>query len=178
MPDETPLPSAEDGTESGVAASAGADWRRRKMIRGRWRDPDAASETPPRAEKVISVKMTAAELAEFDAQIAVLGLKRNRALRIAARRVGGFVELDADTVALLREINRAVAGIGVNVNQIAKAANRTHEPAYQRFLEERAQLGAELARLDAVLQPLFDVAKRRGDGLQRLEAAAAAEDVL
>ena len=146
-------------------------WRDRKMIRGRWRDPEGETEKPERADKPISVKLTEAELAEFDAQIKALGLKRNRALRIAARRIGGFVELDADTVDALRTINRAISGIAVNVNQIAKAANRTHEPAYGRFLEERTALGKEIARLDALLQPLFDVAKRRSDGLERLEKA-------
>ncbi|WP_260094675.1 DNA mobilization endonuclease VirD1/MobC family subunit [Phaeobacter inhibens] len=147
-------------------------WRKRKMIQGRWRDPDDQADVVQRVEKTISVKLLEAERDEFDAQIAKLGLKRNRAMRIAARRIGGFLELDPETIGLLRAVTRSISGIAVNVNQIAKAANRTHDPDYQRFLRERAELGKEIARLDAALQPLLDVAQRRSDGLQRLKDAS------
>jgi type IV secretion system T-DNA border endonuclease VirD1 len=56
---------------------------------------------PPRADRTISVRLTEAELAELDAQIDGLGLNRNRALRIAARRIGGFLEVDCETVEAL-----------------------------------------------------------------------------
>ncbi|WP_299844706.1 DNA mobilization endonuclease VirD1/MobC family subunit [uncultured Jannaschia sp.] len=69
------------------------NWKKRVMKGGDWVDPDAEP-APVRADKTISVRLTEAELTEFDAQIAQLGIKRNRALRIAARRIGGFVEAD------------------------------------------------------------------------------------
>ncbi|WP_262386621.1 T-DNA border endonuclease VirD1 (plasmid) [Roseobacter fucihabitans] len=147
-------------------------WKNRKMIRGRWRDAENEAAVPVRADKVISVKMTEAELAEFDAQILELGLKRNRALRIAARRIGGFVENDAETLEVLRDISRAIAGVATNINQIAKAANRTHDPAYHSFMAERKALGVELSKLNAALAPLMDVSRRRSDGLGRLRKAA------
>jgi hypothetical protein len=68
--------------------------------------------------------LTEAELAELDAQIEGSGLNRNRALRIAARRIGGFLEVDAAMVEELRGINRQLAGVATNINQIAHAANR------------------------------------------------------
>ena len=68
-----------------------------------------------------------------------------------------------------------LCGIARNVNQIARAANRTRAPDYRGFLEERAALGREIARLDARMQEVLDLAARRRDGLARLEAAAGGE---
>jgi type IV secretion system T-DNA border endonuclease VirD1 len=151
-------------------------WKTRRLVGGRWRDPDAAK-VAVRADRTISVRLTAAECDELDAQIAVLGLKRNRALRIAARRIGGFLEVDAAVVAELRALNRALAGIATNVNQIAHAANRTHDPAYQAFMAERAALGPVLLEVRSALQRILDLGARREDGLARLAAAAGASPV-
>ncbi|WP_227420022.1 DNA mobilization endonuclease VirD1/MobC family subunit [Roseitranquillus sediminis] len=149
------------------------DWRNRRLQGGNWSGPEATTDRPRRADKTLSVRLTEAELAEFDAQIAPLGLKRNRALRIAARRIAGFVEADAAEVAALRDATRQLGGVARNINQIARAANRTRDPDYRAFLEERAALGRELARIEARLQVLLDLATRRKDGLARLEKAAA-----
>lgn len=146
-------------------------WRKRRMIAGRWQDPEKARKVP-RADKLLSVRLTEAELAELDAQIAALGLKRNRALRIAARRIGGFLEVDGAVVAELRALNRQLAGIATNVNQIAHAANRTHDPDYRAFLEERAALGRVLLDVRGALQRILDLGARREDGLARLRRAA------
>ena len=142
-------------------------WKNRVMKRGDWVDPDDEP-APVRADKTVSVKMTEAELAEFDAQIARLGIKRNRALRIAARRIAGFVEADQDQVDALRDIARQLIGVARNINQIAKSANRTRDPDYVAFMEERAALGRELARVQGQTQRILDLAARREDGLARL----------
>lgn len=147
-------------------------WRARDMQGGRWRDPKA-KEPVPRADKTISVRLTEAELAELDGQIASLGLTRNRALRIAARRIGGFLETDAETAAMLQDISRQMRGIATNVNQIAKAGNQSRHPDFRAFLEERQALGKELARVSAMLQEILEVARRREDGLARLSEASA-----
>ncbi|MDO5758273.1 MAG: DNA mobilization endonuclease VirD1/MobC family subunit [Rhodobacterales bacterium] len=153
-------------------SSPAATWRSRKMRGGSWTaGADDEGAAPARVDRVVTVKMTEAELAELDAAIAPLGLKRNRALRIAARRIGGFVEAVPEEVGLLRDAVRQLGGIARNVNQIAKAANRTGDPDYRGFMEERAALGREIARLDARLQAVLDLAARRRDGLARLEAA-------
>lgn len=121
-------------------------WKKRRMKGGTWVDPDEPK-PKQRADRVIAVRLTEAELAEFDAQIAALGLNRNRALRIAARRIGGFVEADADQVAALRDVARQLVGVARNINQIAKSANRTRDPDYRVFMEERAALGKVFARV-------------------------------
>ena len=141
------------------------------MIGGRWQDPEKAKKEP-RADRTISVRLTEAELAELDAQIEGLGLNRNRALRIAARRIGGFLEVDGETVEALRAINRQLAGVTTNINQIAHAANRTHDPDYRAFMAQRAELGRMLIETRGALQRILDLGARREDGLARLQAAA------
>ena len=157
-----------------AADGAASGWHGRRMIRGKWQDPEAAKKEP-RADKTISMRLTEAELAELDAQIAGLGLNRNRALRIAARRIGGFLEVDGETVEALRSINRQLAGVATNINQIAHSANRTHDPDYQRFMAQRAELGRLLIETRGALQRILDLGARREDGLARLKAAAEPE---
>ncbi len=147
-------------------------WRSREIWGGTWVEVTDNDAPAARAERVVSVKMTEPEVAELDAAIAPLGLTRNRALRIAARRIGGFVEADPAEVEALRDAVRQLGGIARNVNQIARAANRTHDPDYRGFMEERAALGRQLARVEDRVQELLDLAARRRDGLARLEAAA------
>ena len=142
-------------------------WKNRVMKGGDWVDPDAEP-APVRADKTISVRLTEAELAEFDAQIARLGIKRNRAMRIAARRIAGFVEADPAQVEALRDVARQLMGVARNINQIAKSANRTRDPEYRAFMEERAALGKVLARVQGETQIILDLAARREDGLARL----------
>lgn len=132
---------------------------------------DATDGPQQRVDKTVSVKLTAQELAEFDAAIACLGLKRNRALRIAARRIAGFIEADRDSLALLKSINTQITGIARNINQIAKAANRTHDPDYRAFTDERRDLGKQLSKMDALLLHYSNTAKLRSDGLRRFKAA-------
>lgn len=141
------------------------------VVSGRWRDPERAAREP-RADRVVAVRLTEAELAELDTQIEGLDLNRNRALRIAARRIGGFLEIDAATVAALREINRQLAGVATNINQIAHAANRSHDPNYRAFMAQRAELGRLLIETRGALQQILDLGARREDGLARLKAAA------
>lgn len=69
-------------------------------------------------------------------------------------------------------LDRGSGGVARNINQIARAANRTRDPDYRAFMEERAALGRELARIEARVQVLLDLATRRKDGLARLEKAA------
>ncbi len=147
------------------------DWKDRRMKGGDWVDP-AAAKSVQRADRTIAVRLTEAELAEFDAQIAELGLKRNRALRIAARRIGGFVEADAAQVETLREIAKQLIGVARNINQIAKSADRTCEPDFRAFMEARAALGRQLAAVQGQTQTILNLATRREDGLARLEKEA------
>ena len=138
------------------------------MKRGHWRD-QTAGEDQKRSDKTIGVRLTAAELSEFDAQIAELGLKRSNALRICARRVGGFVELDPDSKAELKALGAQMRGIATNINQIAKAANRTGDPKYGAFMDQRAKLGPVMVALESRLEYLLHLGNRRESGRERLK---------
>ena len=146
-------------------------WKTRQMTGGDWADPNTPASSK-RADKVVTVRLTEAELAELDDQIAVLGIKRNRALRIAARRIGGFLEADAGQVEALRDIARQLMGVARNINQIAKSANRTHDPDFIAFMEDRAELGKMLAKVQDETQAILNLAARREDGLERLAREA------
>ena len=150
-------------------------WKKRRMVRGRWRDPAEVGLTgrDGRVDRPISVKLTADELAAFDAVVDELGLNRNLALRIAARRIAGFLEVDQATLDALRSIVRQVTGIANNINQIARIGHVTQEPAYQAFMAERQLLGVELAEVEGLMQQVLDVGRRRSDGRRRLQEAAA-----
>src|SRR5687767_910712 len=59
-------------------------------------------------------------------------------------------------------------GIATNINQIAHAANRTHDPDYRAFMAQRAALGRVLLETRAALQRILDLGARREYGLARL----------
>ena len=147
------------------------DWKKRRMKGGDWIDPDAPKPAK-RDDKVFSIRATRAEVEEFDAQLETVGMKRSQALRIAMRRIAGFVEVDQAVTQELREATKQISGIAKNVNQIARAANRTHDPDYIAFMEERRALGKELSRVEAQMQRILNLAARRQDGLARLDEAS------
>ncbi|MGO6944728.1 DNA mobilization endonuclease VirD1/MobC family subunit, partial [Rhizobium johnstonii] len=49
----------------------------------------------PLGYKIVSVRLRSAEFESFSEQLRALGLTSNLALRIAARRIAGFLEIDA-----------------------------------------------------------------------------------
>lgn len=148
------------------------DWKKRRMKGGDWVDPDAPK-AAKRDDKVFSIRATRAEVEEFDDQLAQIGMKRSQALRIAMRRIAGFVEVDANVTKELRDATKQISGIAKNVNQIARIANRgVDHPDYRGFMEERRALGKELSRIEAQMQRILNLAARRQDGLARMAKAA------
>ena len=184
-----------NGDRKGEVSGAGAEDGAEAVAEGGAVPPGAPPSTPPsgdpapdvkltsdpapspRTDRMVTVRATAAEVEALDAACAALGLTRNRALRVAMRRVGGFVEVDAETRDTLRDAVRQIGGVATNVNQIAKVANRTGDPDLARFMRERAELGRQLVRLEAGLQTLLDTARRRSDGRARLAEADVAEGI-
>ena len=94
------------------------------------------------------------------------GVRKDRVFLV--RQIGGFIEADPETLGTLRDMQRQLSGIATNVNQIARAANRSHDPDYVAFERSRAALGKELARVSSQLRAMMDHAQRRSDGLERL----------
>ena len=119
---------------------------------------------------VMSVKMRRAEADAFRALCADLGVRPNRAFRTMARHASGYLEIGGTVEDELRVTVRQLRGIATNVNQIAKAANRTRTPDYADFMRERAALGPVLMRLSIQTRRILDVSARRLDGRERLKA--------
>lgn len=121
---------------------------------------------------VMTVRLRNAEFLEFSDQVEKVGLTNNRAMRIAARRIAGFLEIEDASQKMLKDIARQITGIASNVNQMAKIANTTNSVDHKNFLEERQKLGSELARVSDLQQQLLNVGRRRADGVQRLAEAS------
>lgn len=164
-PPRPPRAESANATEN----AADESWRNRRMTRGRWRAEEQGVKA--RVDRAVCVKMTEPELEAFDLQIAAAGLTRNRALRIAARKIGGYIETDKETVAELREITRQITGVARNINQIAKAANRG-DPNYAGFMAERRDLGRQLARVEGLMQRVLNASLRRSDAMDRIAVNA------
>ena len=86
-----------------------------------------------------------------------------------ARRSSGFLELSNQSLENLDTITQQIIGVSRNINQIAKAGNRTRSPDYIAFMEDRAELGKELRKLQLTLQKVTNTARRRTDGLAPLK---------
>jgi len=120
---------------------------------------------------VLSVRLRNAEFLDFSDQVERHGLKNNRALRIAARRISGFLEVDQSTLDEMRKITLMIGRVANAINDISAMAKTTGSVDMAAFMRERKILGSEFAQLELQLQYLLNVSKRRQDGLKRLSEA-------
>ena len=139
--------------------------------RGQWKRESEGKADEKIGFAVVSVKLRPAEKAEFQALCKELGVTPNRAMRSLVRQAAGFLEVDGAALTELKSITRQISGVATNINQIAKAGNRTLSPDYRAFMEERRDLGKELARLERMIQQILNVSRRRSDGLAMLKSA-------
>ena len=121
---------------------------------------------------VLSARVSGDELAAFDALIKTLGLRsRSDALRVMVRSASGFLEFSREDAAALSEIAHELHKIGVNVNQIALAANRGRVPMMQAQWQAVNELRAVLPPLRKMLKLIVDERRRKGAALFREEIA-------
>jgi type IV secretion system T-DNA border endonuclease VirD1 len=123
--------------------------------------------------KVVSIRLRAAEFEAFCEQAHALGMTSNLALRIAARRIGGFLEVDDDSRRKLNEILDAIGDVSCNIKDLYNIYNERDEINLDGLAEQRAAFGEEFAKLDGLLRSILNVSKRRSDGQRKLAAAAA-----
>ncbi len=115
--------------------------------------------------KIVSVRLREAEFVSFSEQAHAHSLTTNMALRIAARRIAGFLEVDANTRETLQEISRSIGEIASNLNSMRNITLRTGSPSDIAALTElRVAFGREFSRLDFLLQRILTLSKRRRDG--------------
>ena len=159
------------------SATNQSDWKgkspNQSRTRGQWKDNSSENSSGVHTSKlgfaVVSVKLRPAEKEEFQALCKELGVTPNRAMRSMIRQASGFLEVQTTALDELKLITRKISGVAVNINQIAKAGNRTLSPDFVAFMEDRKALGAELARLEQMMQLILNVGRRRTDGLERLK---------
>lgn len=125
----------------------------------------------PDAYKIISVRMRMAEFVCFAEQVEKSGLSNNGALRVAARRIAGFLEADSETRKTLKEITDQIGNIADDINSLRRVAINNEAVDIEKFIEYRVAFGQEFARLDAQLQKILNVSRRRIDGRVMLKDA-------
>ena len=125
----------------------------------------------PTAYKVVSVRLRAAEFECFSEQAKILGLSNNMAMRIAARRVAGFLETDEPTRRMLQNILDEIGLIARALNDIDRVGKTRGTIDMDRLASMRAAFGQEFAQLDAHLRSILNLSRRRVDGRQMLRKA-------
>ena len=158
-----------EAKKSARAAPADGSWTGKVPNRGQWKQNLTSKSETKVGFAVVSVKLRPAEKEEFRALCKTLGVSPNWAMRSMARQASGFLEVHEKGLDDLKSITRQISGIATNINQIAKAGNRTLSPDYQAFMEDRRALGKQLASIELLMQQVLNVGKRRSDGLARLK---------
>ncbi|TIL22198.1 MAG: type IV secretion system protein VirD [Mesorhizobium sp.] len=121
--------------------------------------------------KIVSVSLRLAEFESFSEQSRAFGLTTNLALRIAVRRVGSFLEIDAEIRQNLQKITNSIGQIAEALRDMSRIANRKDTVDMARFGMHRQQFGQEFAALDAQLRTILNVSRRRQDGRRLLQEA-------
>lgn len=127
-------------------------------------EPLVDEKADPRQYKIVSVRLREAEYMSLASQAAALGVSHNLALRIAARRIGGFLEIDAETRNDLQDLLRQIGDLSRNISRLRADCAATGKVDMQEFAQLRAAFGREFARLDARLSTILNVSRSRRDG--------------
>jgi Arc/MetJ-type ribon-helix-helix transcriptional regulator len=121
---------------------------------------------------ILSARVSREELRAFDALIGAHGFRsRSDALRAMIRLAAGFLEVSREDGAALSELQHELHKIGVNVNQIALAANRRQVPLMQAQWQGLNDLRAVLPSVRTLLKQMVDEHRRRGTALFRAVVA-------
>ena len=94
-------------------------------------------------------------------------------MRTMARQVGGFLEVSDTMLMEMRDVTRQISNIASSINLIAKAGTQSQQSDHIAFMIERRELGAQLARIEQMMQQVLNVGQRRTDGLTKLTQAVA-----
>ena len=117
---------------------------------------------------ILSARVSREELRAFDAIVAELGYRsRSDALRAMIRVGSGFLEFSREDAEALLEMQRELHKIGVNVNQIALAANRRRVSLVQGQWQDLNELRVVLPSVRTLLKQINDEHRRRGTALFR-----------
>jgi type IV secretion system T-DNA border endonuclease VirD1 len=133
--------------------------------------PTKSKSVDPNAYKIVSVRLREAEFEAFSDQARALGLTNNLALRIAARRIGGFLEIDEETRALLQLTADHIGMLSRSIIGLQAVCREVGRIDMKEFAALRASFGRDFAMLDTRLATILNISKRRSDGRLMLETA-------
>ena len=129
------------------------------------RERVAKSDATTTGGTILSARVS---LLAFDAMVAELGYRsRSDAMRAMIRVGSGFLEFSREDAEALLEVQRELHKIGVNVNQIALAANRRRVSLVQGQWQDLNELRAVLPSVRTLLKQINDEHRRRGMALFR-----------
>jgi type IV secretion system T-DNA border endonuclease VirD1 len=114
--------------------------------------------------KVVCVRLRTAEFEQFASDVEASGLTNSMALRIAARRIGGFLEIDG-------EVRNNLENLIIVIGSLSKAVRDLHDiclaggvVTVQQLDDQQIIFGSAFAQLDGMLRSILNVSQRRADG--------------
>ncbi len=148
------------GTVADTLGTAAGTVRSVKRSRVRTRD-NATTDGKP-----VSARLTPVEIEQLEWLKARFGYGSNSdAIRALVRSASGMLEFDPVTAEKLTEVKAELHKIGVNVNQIALAANKGRIDLARREWEALNALRQALPKVRVYLQAVVDEQRRRGTRL-------------
>lgn len=112
---------------------------------------------------VVAVRLSPAELDALNRLKKSAGTEKNAdAIRSLLRMAVGLLEFERDDETRLEEIQTELHKIGVNVNQIALAANRGRTDLLQHQWKELNELRRSLPEVRSYLKAVVDEQRRKG----------------
>lgn len=122
--------------------------------------------------KVVCVRLRAAEYDQFTREVEAIGLTSSMALRIAARRIAGFLEIDRDVRKDLENVLQEIGTLSRAVRDLHGACIAGGVVKLEQLDHHRDAFGGAFAQLDGMLRSILNVSHRRADGRLLLVDAA------
>lgn len=131
-----------------------------------------SSKADPKGYKIVSIRLRQAEFDTFSEQVQKMGLTHNKALRIAARRIAGFLEIDSESRNYLKDISNNITEYSIDIRNLRKSYEASNVLETEKLTENLASFGQHFVKLDYMLQKILNISQRRLDGQAKLKKAA------
>lgn len=118
----------------------------------------------PDGYKIVSVRLRQAEYEDFAEQVEALGMTTNQALRVATRRISGFLEIDQDSRRLLEQVVSEIGSLSRTIAALQTSYATSKDVDMPAFIAARTAFGQDFAILDNKLCEILNVSSRRVDG--------------
>ncbi len=121
--------------------------------------------------KAVNARLRSAEYESFSRQERLLALTDSMAIRVAVRRIGGFLEIDAGTRRQMERSLQAIGALSRNVAALVAAYRENRSTNIEALRIERVALSEAFADIDSLLRSILSVSRRRTDGCSMLKNA-------